>query len=135
MKQFGLSKNERIKKKKEISRVFYTGKRVYSNSRKLKAIFCFGEENSSVVKVAFAIHKKAGNAVWRNKLKRLLRVAYRLNKKKLTSVINDKTLLIVISSNTINKKEYPNLSLHDVEKDVIQILDKIQNNISIRFIK
>lgn len=129
MKRFGLSKNERIKKKKEISRVFQSGKRIYSNSRKLKAIFCFGEDNSGTIKILTAVHKKTGNAVWRNRMKRLLRASYRLNKSILTDIIEEKTLLLMISPNSINKKKHPNISLNDVENDIIELLTKIKKQI------
>ena len=129
MKRFSLSKNERIKKKNEISRLFSSGKRIFSNSRKLKAIFCFGEDNSGTIKIVTAVHKKAGNAVWRNRVKRLLRVSFRLNKEILQDVVNDKTLLLLISPNSINKKKFPKIFLNDVQDDVVEILQKIKNKI------
>jgi len=129
LKRFGLSKNERIKKKNEISRVFNSGKRIYTNSRKLKAIFCFGEDDSGTIKIVPAVHKKAGNAVWRNRVKRLLRESYRLNKKILTDIVEERTLLLMISPNSINKRKYPHLVLSDVQDDVIELLNKIKNQI------
>ncbi len=129
MKRFGLSKSERIKKNNEISRLFISGKRIYSNSQKLKAIFCFGEVDSGIVKIVPAVHKKAGNAVWRNRVKRLLREAYRLNKKILIDVVGKKTLLLMISPNSINKKKNPHINLNDIQDDVIELLSKIKNKI------
>ena len=129
MKRFGLSKYERIKKKNEISRLFNSGKRIYTNSRNLKAIFCFGEDDSGTIKIVPAVHKKAGNAVWRNRAKRLLRESYRLNKEILTDIIEDKTLLIMISLNSMNEKKHPNLALGNVQDDVIELLNKIKNQI------
>lgn len=129
MKRFGLSKNERIKTNNEISRLFNSGKRIYSNSRKLKAIFCFGEVDSGIVKIVPAVSKKAGNAVWRNRVKRLLRTSYRLNKYILTDIIGNKTLLLMISPNSINTKKNPKLHLKDLEEDVIELLGKIKNQI------
>lgn len=129
MKRFGLSKNERIKKKNEISRLINSGKRIYTNSRKLKAIFCFGEDDSGTIKIVPAVHKKAGNAVWRNRVKRLLRESYRLNKKILTDIIEEKTLLLMISPNSINKRKHPHIVLSDVQDEIIEILNKIKNQI------
>ena len=129
MKRFGLSKNERIKKKNEISRLFNSGKRIYTNSRNLKAIFCFGEDDSGTIKIVPAVHKKAGNAVWRNRVKRLLRESYRLNKKILTDIIEDKTLLLMISPNSINKRKHFHIVLSDVQDEVIEILKKIKKQI------
>jgi len=129
LKRFGLSKNERIKKKNEISRLFNSGKRIYTNSRNLKAIFCFGEDDSGTIKIVPAVHKKAGNAVWRNRVKRLLRESYRLNKKILADIIEERTLLLMISPNSINKRKLPHIVLSDVQDDVIELLNKIKNQI------
>ena len=131
MKRFGLSKNERIKKKNEISRLFNSGKRIYTNSRNLKAIFCFGEDDSATIKIVPAVHKKAGNAVWRNRVKRLLRESYRLNKKILADIIEEKTLLLMISPNSFNNRKHPHIVLSDVQDEVIEILYKIKNQILI----
>ena len=129
MKRFGLSKSERIKTKNEISLLFNSGKRIYSNSRKLKAIFYFDKEKAGTIKIVPAVYKRAGNAVWRNRMKRLIRESYRLNKEILTSVIDNRTLLLMISPNSINKKKYPRLFLKDIENDVIEILNTIRSYI------
>ena len=126
-KRFGLSKMERIKKKNEFSRVYNSGKIIYSNSRKLKAIFYLGKSESRSIKVAFAISKKAGNAVWRNRLRRLLREVYRLNKDILSNC--NFSLLIVFSPITLNKKANPKLFLRDVETDMINLLEKLRDTI------
>ncbi len=126
MKRFGLSKKERIKKKNDFSRVYNSGKIIYSNSRKLKAIFYLGEDGVKNVKVAFGISKKAGNAAWRNRLRRLLKEAYRLNKEILSECTN--SLYIVFSPNALNKKKHPKLYLRDVEDDMIYLLKKLRNN-------
>ena len=126
-KRFGLSKLERIKKKNEFSQVYDSGKIIYSNSRKLKAIFCLGEDDFKSIKVAFGISKKAGNAVWRNRLRRLLRESYRLNKDILSDC--NSTLLIVFSPNILNKKKNPKMFLRNVEVDMINLLKKLRDSI------
>ena len=127
MKRFGLSKIERIKRKNDFSRVYNSGKIIYSNSRKLKAIFYLGKSESKSVKVAFGISKKAGNAVWRNRLRRLLRESYRLNKEILSAC--NHTLLVVFSPNNLNKKQNPNFFLKDVKHDMVELLKKLRDNI------
>ena len=127
MKRFGLSKIERIKRKNEFSRVYKSGKIIYSNSRKLKAIFYLGKSESKSVKVAFGISKKAGNAVWRNRLRRLLRESYRLNKEILSGC--NHTLLVVFSPNNLNKKQNPKFFLKDVKHDMVELLKKLRDNI------
>ena len=127
MKRFGLSKHERIKRKNEFSRVYKSGKIIYSNSRKLKAIFYLGKSESKNIKVAFGISKRAGNAVWRNRIRRLLREVYRLNKEILSDC--NSSLWIVFSPNILNKKENPKLFLRDVKFDMIDLLKKLRDNI------
>ena len=127
MKRFGLSKHERIKRKNEFSRVYKSGKIIYSNSRKLKAIFYLGKSESKSIKVAFGISKRAGNAVWRNRIRRLLREVYRLNKEILSDC--NSSLWIVFSPNILNKKENPKLFLRDVKFDMIDLLKKLRDNI------
>ncbi len=127
MKRFGLSKIERIKRKNDFSQVYNSGKIIYSNSRKLKAIFYLGKSESNSVKVAFGISKKAGNAVWRNRLRRLLRESYRLNKEILSDF--NQSLLVVFSPNILNKKKNPKLFLRDVQFDMIDLLKKLQDKI------
>jgi ribonuclease P protein component len=127
LKRFVLSKIERIKRKNDFSKVYNSGKIIYSNSRKLKAIFYLGKSESKSVKVAFGISKKAGNAVWRNRLRRLLRESYRLNKEILSNC--NHTLLVVFSPNNLNKKQNPKLFLKDVKHDMIELLKKLNDNI------
>ncbi len=86
MKNFGISKKERIKSRKEFQQVFFCGNKIFSKNHKLKAIYLINENISKdEIKVAFTAHKKAGKAVWRNRIKRLLRESYRLNKHLLKS--------------------------------------------------
>lgn len=130
MKVYDLPEDERIKQKKEFDLVYSSGKIIYSNNKKLKATYCFlKEETNPGVKVAFAIYKKAGNAVWRNRVKRLLREAYRLNKLNLLSECKNKgkRLLLVISPHSINKKNFPNIYLKDIEPEVLDILIRLQS--------
>jgi ribonuclease P protein component len=129
LKEFGLSNKERIKSKKEFQFVFNEGNTLVSNSRKLKAIFYIYSSELPNCKVAFGVHKKAGNAVWRNRVKRLLREAYRTNKKIILERLKDKTVLIVFSLNKINKTNYPNISLNNIRDDVLDLLVKISRQV------
>lgn len=125
MKEFGLSKEERIKSKKEFQLVFTEGNTLVSNSRKLKAIFYIYSSDTPNCKVAFAIFKKAGNAVWRNRVKRILRELYRTNKHIILKRIKNKSVLLVFSLNKVSKKNYPKISLNNLNEDVLDLLNKV----------
>lgn len=132
MKQFGLSKNERIKSKKEFSLVYTKGSVLYSSGKKLKAnYYSQSSSDSPGVKVAFGVHRKSGKAVWRNRIKRLLRTSFRLNKRNLDEECTSKSkqLFLVISPYGINQKNNRTVYLKDVEPDVIEIMHKVAANL------
>ncbi len=126
-----LGKKERIKSNKEIELIFTTGEVIFSSNRKLKAIFLL-EKNveEAVIKAAFTVSKKAGNAAWRNRVKRLLREAYRTNKIIFNSVLNSKIkLLVVFSSNYINQKNNKKLFLKDITPAIIELMNQIKDKV------
>jgi ribonuclease P protein component len=61
----------RLKKEKDFNLVFNKGKRLYSSSLTLVYL------PSSELKVGFAVSKKHGGSVMRNRIKRLLRESFR----------------------------------------------------------
>lgn len=61
----------RLKRSQDFEKVFKKGKRVFSNS--LTLVFV----DSDCFKVGYAVSKKHGNSVKRNRIKRLLREAFR----------------------------------------------------------
>ncbi|MCX6175137.1 MAG: ribonuclease P protein component [Ignavibacteriales bacterium] len=128
MKQFGLSSKERIKSKNEFDLVYSAGEILFSSSQKFKAVFFIQKESeTSGIKTAFAVSRKSGIAVWRNRIKRLLRESYRLNKKEICSEVGIKNLrvFIVFSPNTINQKNSRKILLKEVMPEVIDLTNKI----------
>lgn len=129
MKQFGLSSKERIKSKNEFDLVYSAGEILFSSSQKFKAVFFIQKESeTSGIKTAFAVSRKSGIAVWRNRIKRLLRESYRLNKKEICSEVELKKMrvFIVFSPNTINQKNSRKILLKEVMPEVIDLMNKIR---------
>ncbi len=132
MSKFGLSAAERLKKRNDFESLYSAGTLAYSNDKKLKALFSVEENNSEAgVKIAAAISKKAGNAVWRNKLKRLIKESFRLNKVLLTEKCLERNILlkIIFSSNTLNQKRAKKLFLKDVMPGIIDLMNNISSRI------
>jgi ribonuclease P protein component len=71
-----LSKAERIKGKKEIRELFSSGRRVHFSE------FLLIYLPAPKPKAGFITSKKMGTAVKRNRIKRIMREAYRMNKDK-----------------------------------------------------
>lgn len=97
MKEFGYSKEEKLKQKKEIALLFEKGK--WQTCGNLRIIFL--KENLSQqlqfgVSVSKRFYKKA---VDRNRIKRLLREAFRLNKSEFKTAFgeNSSAMLFYIS--------------------------------------
>ncbi|MBZ0179386.1 MAG: ribonuclease P protein component [Melioribacteraceae bacterium] len=128
MKSQGLSKKERIKSKKEFQRVYSEGNTLFSPRNSIKAIYLIVDDKSNPgIRVAFAVHKKAGKAVWRNRMKRLLRETYRLNKNLVLPKVVDsgKRLFLVFSPNSLNEKDNKKIHLNEVMPEVLSILNKL----------
>jgi len=129
LKQFGLSKKERIKSKKEFDSVYSSGEILFSTNQKLKAVFLIEQETEqAVLKAAFAVSRKAGIAVWRNRVKRLCRESFRLNKHLLKSVTDEKkiSLKIVFSPYRINENKNKAISLDEIMPEVVDLMNKIK---------
>ena len=128
MNEFGLSKKERIKSKKRFDLVYSEGIALFSQNRRIKATILIEEcYQKPIVQVAFAVHKKSGNAVWRNRVKRLLRESFRLNKNYLILKVNEfkKSVYIVFSGNRINQKSNKKIFLKDIMPEVKDLMNKI----------
>jgi len=130
VKPYGLPAGERIKSKKDFENLFKSAITIYSSDNKLKAIYIYSKNSKRCgVKIATAVFKKSGNAVWRNRVKRLMRISYRLNKKKLTETCSDKKILLKVafSLNTINQKNTQNVKLNDFQSAIADIISKMNN--------
>lgn len=131
MKHFGLSKDERIRSHKDIQKIYSFGKTISSSDKKLKATFFIQQEQpEGGVKLMAAVSKKTGNAVWRNRLKRLIKESFRMNKEILEEKCKRKNikLFIVLSSLTLNNKENKKIHLTEVSPAVTELITTISRS-------
>lgn len=129
MKQFGLSKSERVKLKNDFQKIYTKGKVLYSSQNKVKVIYYLESSvNESGIKAAFVVSKRAGNAVWRNRIKRLFRTAYRNYKLPLQQICSSNNLLLLLSfsPNNLNQKSNNKINLDEILNDFIELLEKVK---------
>lgn len=99
MQMFTLSKRGLLKKNKSFQAVYRVGKS-YANRQLVLYIL---PNKSDQRRVGFAAGKRLGNAVKRNRVKRLLREAYRLNQHRLATGFD----IIVVGRQTIASEKLP----------------------------
>lgn len=132
MERFGLSSGERLKNRIDFENLYTTGKVILSNDKKIKAVYLFEKvTDSGNIKTAAVVSGKAGNAVWRNRLKRLLRTSYRQNKKNLYDLclLKKIVLKIIFSPYHFNEKNNKLVMLNDIMPGVKDVLYKIERSL------
>ena len=119
---YSFGKEEKLKSKIEIENLFKNGK--FIKNYPLNLVFSETKLPSNVfMQVGVSASKKYfKHAVDRNRVKRLLREAYRLNKHLLVN--NNKTYAVMIF---YTQKTLPEYEL--IEEKMIQILTKLNNKI------
>jgi len=127
LKNFSLTRNERVKKKRDFEKVYSSAKVLFSSDRLIKVHFLFVDSNVAGIKIAAAVSKKAGKAVWRNRVKRLIKETYRLNKKLLLEkVLNQNSQLrLVFSPNRLSEASNKKIYLSDISPGVVELMNKI----------
>lgn len=134
MKRFGLSARERIKSRKDFERIFEEHEILYSSENILRANYTLkhvSANNINRVLFAVAVSKKLGNAVWRNRVKRLIREAYRLNKVDLIEECKKKnaTVEVIFSPQNLNQIKNKHLGLKNVMVPIKELIDKLKEKI------
>jgi len=127
LKNFSLTRNERVKKKRDFEKVFSSARVLYSSDHFIKMHFLFVDSDVSGVKIAAAVSKKAGKAVWRNRVKRLIKETYRLNKNPLLEKVLRKNiqLLLIFSPNKLSEASNKKIYLRNVSPGVVELMSKI----------
>ena len=127
---------DRLKNKNDIELVYKKGYVIISADRKLKANYISIDSETKKVKTAVSVSSKAGNSVWRNRLKRLIRESLRQEELILKETVfkNKLELSIIFSPYRINKTNLANPILKEVKPAVTDILNKISKT-SVRNLK
>jgi ribonuclease P protein component len=107
--RYTFRKNERLRRRKEFSAIFKTGRRIHSEY--LTVILC--KNTSDIRRVGIVVGKKVGVAVRRNRMKRLLREFFRLNKLRLPA---SQDILIVV------RKDFSFMKCQDLCSEVDKVL-------------
>jgi ribonuclease P protein component len=100
-------KEERIAKKQDYLRIYAHGKRLYSKS--FTIVVCPNQTDKQ--RLGIAVGKKVGNAVERNRVKRLLREFFRLNKNRFSPSLD----IVIIAKKGILPLTYQNVYTELVE--------------------
>lgn len=121
---FSFPKAEKLKSKKLIEKLFVEGKNV--TNFPLKLIYVPNELETTIpIKTGVTVPKrKFKKAVDRNRIKRLLREAYRLNKHIIFNNIEGKYALLILYLGN----EMPNYGR--IEKSMVSALTKLQKKIT-----
>jgi len=76
MKSHGFPKGERLQKRSEFLSLSNRGRKIHAEH----FLILYGEPITSSIRIGITVSRKVGNAVVRNRCKRMIREFYRLNK-------------------------------------------------------
>jgi len=131
-KQFTLGKNERLKGRKQIEQLFSKGKSFAIVPLKVYYLISFSTASPPPFNLQFGAGVSAKNfkrAVDRNKIKRLIKESYRLQKTELQQTLKEKNVLLNIFF-IYTDKELPDFNTVKVKvnvvlKKLLQIVEEI----------
>ncbi|MBI5726310.1 MAG: ribonuclease P protein component [Ignavibacteriales bacterium] len=114
--------------------LFSRGRGFLSEKEQFRAVYLFLNSDSNFfsappfVQFAPVVPKKCGKAFWRNRVKRLLKEAYRYEKAIITEECKAKNrkLLLIMMPVSISQKKTPGITLQEVQPYVSGLLQKIK---------
>jgi ribonuclease P protein component len=132
VKRFSLSRSERITGKKNFTMAFENGSPLFSHDKKIKSVVIRHiVKNDQTIKpgvqIAVAVSKRNGNAVWRNRVRRLVKESYRLQKLPVVEKVMERNILLQIIFLPVgfSKQKNPVVRLGDIKPSVEDILTQI----------
>lgn len=127
MKNFSLTRNERVKKKSDFEKIYSSARVLFSSDGLIKVHFLLVDNGEPGIRIAAAVSKKSGKAVWRNRIKRLIKESYRLNKKPLLEIVIEKKiqLLLVFSPIKLSESSNKKIYLRNLSPGVVELMSKI----------
>lgn len=123
---------KKLKNENEFELVYEKGSTVVSRDKKIKANYFFEiDTDDKNIKIGLSISSKKGNSVWRNRIKRLIREAVRLNRETLLGTLEQKNanLFIIFSPHSINQTNYKKIFLKDIKASVLDIITRLKNEL------
>jgi ribonuclease P protein component len=132
MNSFSFKKNSRLTLRNEIEALFSDGKVIHSGS--LRVLYRINRQAGDGLKVLITVpRRRFKNASDRNRIKRLIREAYRLNRKNILpdEIVSDfsVSLAVIYTGNS------PNIKLPDVTAWVQDALKRLSDIISSYHVK
>jgi len=107
MEKQSFGKKERVRKRKNYLKIYQRGARVHSSNFTV----ILNPNPSEEKRLGVAVSKKVGNAVKRNRIKRLLREFFRLNKDR----IPDSRDMVIIAKRDVSSLKYQDVCLELAE--------------------
>ena len=120
------------KVKKLYAEVYKSGSTILSKDCTIKAKYYISESgDTSRTIIAVSISSKAGTAVWRNRVKRLITESVRLEKKSLSELVSSKgvSLYIIFSPNKLNKQNSKHIYIGNIKPAIQDILSELKSSI------
>jgi ribonuclease P protein component len=121
LRQFSFPRSQHLKSTKDIKNLFSRGEVILSEKLFIKCHYLIESSIKFEIKIGFGVSKKAGNAVWRNRFKRLAREVFRQNKDVFSSIEYVK-IIIMVTPYKLNSTKNKRLELKLIYDDIFSLL-------------